>query len=152
MGELRRNHGAFSADESMPIITLMKDVSLSILLRSSHLNWLVVFRHPSEKYFVRQLGWWMQPNINGKIQKMATKPPTSKLGYDTFFVFIAFFLLFCLVHFSLLFATFWSKKNLYFAEFCSKILPFALFIDFSMVLVGFSIVFIDLPKVFIIVP
>ena len=29
-------------------------------------------------------------------------------------------------------------------------LPFALFIDFSMVLVGFSMVFIDLPKVVII--
>ena len=26
---------------------------------------------------VRQLGWWQQPNINGKIKFMATKPPTS---------------------------------------------------------------------------
>ena len=29
----------------------------------------------SEKY-ESQLGWWMQPNINGKIKFMATKPPT----------------------------------------------------------------------------
>ena len=26
---------------------------------------------------ISQLGWWQKPNINGKIQKMATKPPTS---------------------------------------------------------------------------
>ena len=25
----------------------------------------------------RQLGWWQTPNINGKMPKMATKPPTS---------------------------------------------------------------------------
>ena len=41
------------------------------------LYWLVVFRHPSEKYgFVN----WDDdeiPNINGKMPKMATKPPTS---------------------------------------------------------------------------
>ena len=30
-------------------------------------NWLVVFRHPVLKNDgVRQLGWWKQPNINGK--------------------------------------------------------------------------------------
>ena len=39
-------------------------------------NWLVV-GPPLWKIWVRQLGWWHKPNINGKIQKMATKPPTS---------------------------------------------------------------------------
>ena len=34
-------------------------------------------------------------------------------------------------------------------NFGTKILPFALFIDFSIVLAGFSMVFIDLPNVFI---
>ena len=38
--------------------------------------WLVVFRHPSEKYESSQLGWLEIPNINGKMPKMATKPPT----------------------------------------------------------------------------
>ena len=42
-----------------------------------------------------------------------------------------------------------QKPVLYFAEIWSKQLPFALFIDVSMVLLAFSTVFIDLPKVFI---
>ena len=29
---------------------------------------------------VRQLGWWQKPNMNGKMPKMATKPPTRKDG------------------------------------------------------------------------
>ena len=38
--------------------------------------WL--YTHPVlKKIRVRQLGWWKQPNINGKIKFMATKPPTS---------------------------------------------------------------------------
>ena len=37
--------------------------------------WLVVKRHPSEKY--EFVNWDDEiPNMNGKIQKMATKPPT----------------------------------------------------------------------------
>ena len=42
-----------------------------------------------------------------------------------------------------------QKPVLYFAEIWSKQLPFALFIDVSMVSLAFSTVFIDLPKVFI---
>ena len=42
-----------------------------------HITWLVV-GPPLWKIWVRQLGWWnSQPNINGKIELMATKPPTS---------------------------------------------------------------------------
>ena len=37
--------------------------------------WLVVFSHPSEKY--ECVSWDDDiPNMNGRIQKMATKPPT----------------------------------------------------------------------------
>ena len=41
-------------------------------------GWLVVFwKNPVLKNDgVRQLGWWKQPNIHGKMPKMATKPPT----------------------------------------------------------------------------
>ena len=39
-------------------------------------HWWVV-GPPLWKIWVRHLGWWPQPNINGKIQFMATKPPTS---------------------------------------------------------------------------
>ena len=39
------------------------------------LCWLVV--QPPLWIWVRQLGWWHKPNINGKHQKMATKPPSS---------------------------------------------------------------------------
>ena len=45
------------------------------MLKGLKYPWLVV-QPPLWKISVRQLGWWMQPNINGKIQKMATKPPT----------------------------------------------------------------------------
>ena len=38
-------------------------------------NWLVV-GPPLWKIWVRQLGWWKQPNMSGKMPKMATKPPT----------------------------------------------------------------------------
>ena len=31
---------------------------------------------PLWKIWLRQLGWWQQPNISGKIIQMATKPPT----------------------------------------------------------------------------
>ena len=40
-------------------------------------SWLVV-GPPLWKIWVRQLGWWSQPNISGKIKLMATKPPTSQ--------------------------------------------------------------------------
>ena len=36
--------------------------------------WLVV-GPPLWKIWLRQLGWWQKPNINGKITLMATKPP-----------------------------------------------------------------------------
>ena len=67
---------------------------------------------------------------------------------ECFLFLFELFLFFSLGPFYLIFATFWNKK-LYFLEFWSQNLPCALFIDFSMVLVGFSMVFIDLPKVFI---
>ena len=44
---------------------------------SLRICWLVV-GPPLWKIWVRQLGWWMQPNINGTIKLMATKPPTRK--------------------------------------------------------------------------
>ena len=33
-----------------------------------HMIWLVVFSPPLWKIWVRQLGWWHKPNINGKIK------------------------------------------------------------------------------------
>ena len=53
------------------------------------------FSPPLWKIWVRQLGWWHNPNINGKMPKMATKPPTrygfkgvssSSCGYPNSFV------------------------------------------------------------------
>ena len=39
---------------------------------------------PLKNMRVRQLGWWQQPNINGKIKFMATKPPTSFGIWDVY--------------------------------------------------------------------
>ena len=48
----------------------------SIYSSSYSFYWLLV-GPPLWKIWGRQLGWWQQPNIKGKIKLMATKAPTS---------------------------------------------------------------------------
>ena len=54
---------------------------------SKSIQRLVVWTPPLWKIWVRQLGWLYIPNINGTIQKMATKPPTSIIHWPIFPLF-----------------------------------------------------------------
>ena len=58
--------GVYLSQKTLQMINLTR-----LLVKINY--WLVVFRHPSEKYTSEsQLGWWSKPNISGKIKLMAT--------------------------------------------------------------------------------